>query len=65
MVITSIVAGLLGILYRFVCIMENKKRDEKGVMEGFDDAFNDDLTDKKVRDTPIPIAQGVSTCLGY
>ena len=31
--------------------MENKKRDETGVMEGFDEAFNDDSTDKKVRYT--------------
>lgn len=46
-VITSIIAGLLGLLYRFVCVMENKKRDKMGVMEGFDDAFNDDSTDKK------------------
>ncbi|POS79157.1 hypothetical protein DHEL01_v202458 [Diaporthe helianthi] len=46
-VITSIVGGILGLVYRFVCIMENKKRDSMGVMEGFDDAFNDDSTDKK------------------
>ncbi|CAG8955640.1 hypothetical protein HYFRA_00009594 [Hymenoscyphus fraxineus] len=46
-VITSIVAAFLGLLYRFLCIRENRKRDQGGVMEGFDDAFNDDLTDQK------------------
>lgn len=46
-VITSIVAAGLGLVYRFVCVVENRKRDEMGIMEGFDDAFNDDSTDKK------------------
>lgn len=47
-VISSVVAAVLGLVYRFVCIWENKRRDAAGVMEGFDDAFNDDFTDKKV-----------------
>lgn len=50
-VITSIVAAFLGLAYRFICVWDNRKRDKVGVMEGFDDAFNDDLTDKKVRYT--------------
>ncbi|KAJ4422968.1 hypothetical protein N0V82_002362 [Gnomoniopsis sp. IMI 355080] len=52
-VVTSIVAALLALLYRFLCIVENKKRDEAGVKEGFDDAFNDDSTDKKVSTTKL------------
>lgn len=48
-VITSIIAALLALVYRFVCIWENKRRDEKGVPEGFDHAYEDDLTDMKVR----------------
>jgi hypothetical protein len=64
-VITSIVASLLGLLYRFVCIMENKKRDEMGVMEGFDDAFNDDSTDKKVCYNRFLFPKELSTCLRY
>lgn len=47
-VITSIIAAFLGLLYRFLSMWDNKKRDNFGVMEGFDDAFNDDSTDKKV-----------------
>lgn len=45
-VITSILAGLLAIVYRYVCIWENKRRDKKGV-EAFDHAYEDDLTDMK------------------
>ncbi|KAF5017614.1 hypothetical protein F66182_10440 [Fusarium sp. NRRL 66182] len=46
-VATAIAAGLLAIGYRFMCIWTNKKRDEAGIMEGFDHAYEDDLTDKK------------------
>ncbi|KAF2710354.1 MFS transporter [Pleomassaria siparia CBS 279.74] len=44
--ITSIVAALLIIVYRYVCIWENRKRDRSGTMEGFEHAYEDDLTDK-------------------
>jgi hypothetical protein len=44
--ITSIAAALLIIVYRFVCIWENKRRDKTGTMEGFEHAYEDDLTDK-------------------
>lgn len=54
-VITSITALLLAIVYRFVCIWENKKRDETGTAEGYDHAFEDDLTDFKVS-APSPRA---------
>lgn len=46
-VVTSIVAALLMLTYQWVCRNENKKRDSTGVMEGFDNAYEDDLTDKK------------------
>lgn len=45
--VTSIVAGLLAVVYRYVCIWENKKRDRAGA-EAFDHAYEDDLTDMKV-----------------
>jgi hypothetical protein len=45
--ITSIVAGLLAIVYRYVCIWDNRKRDASGTMEAFEHAYEDDLTDKK------------------
>ncbi|KXJ85647.1 MFS transporter [Microdochium bolleyi] len=46
-VITAIVAALLSIVYRFVCVWENRRRDRAGVGEGFDHAYEDDLTDMK------------------
>jgi len=46
--ITAIVAAVLVIVYRFVCIWENKRRDKAGTAEGFDHAYEDDLTDSKV-----------------
>ncbi|KAF2112308.1 MFS transporter [Lophiotrema nucula] len=45
--ITSIISGLLAIVYRYVCLWDNKKRDDSGVMENFEHAYEDDLTDKK------------------
>jgi hypothetical protein len=47
-VVTSIVASVLAIVYRYVCIWENGRRDKSGVGEGFDHAYEDDLTDMKV-----------------
>lgn len=47
-VITALLAGVLAVVYRFICMRDNKKRDEAGIMEGFDHAYEDDLTDKKV-----------------
>ncbi|PSN67421.1 MFS general substrate transporter [Corynespora cassiicola Philippines] len=47
--VTAIVAGLLAIVYRVSCSMENKRRDRAGVLEGFEHAYEDDLTDKKAR----------------
>jgi hypothetical protein len=34
-------------IYRVICVRENKKRDAVGE-EAFDNAYDDDLTDKKV-----------------
>jgi MFS family permease len=49
-VITAIIAGLLALVYRFVCVWENLKRDKTGTLEGFEHAYDDDLTDMKVSD---------------
>lgn len=49
-VVTAIVAAVLAIAYRLMCMWTNKRRDKAGIMEGFDHAYEDDLTDKKVRD---------------
>ncbi|KAL1891709.1 hypothetical protein Sste5346_007458 [Sporothrix stenoceras] len=46
-VATSVIAGVLALVYRFVCIWDNKRRDKSGTTEGFDNAYDDDLTDLK------------------
>ncbi len=48
MLITSLVAAGLVVVYRVVCIWENRRRDKAGTTEGFDHAYEDDLTDRKV-----------------
>lgn len=50
-VITAIIAGLIVLVYRFVCAYENRRRDALGTTEAFEHAYEDDLTDKKVRET--------------
>jgi hypothetical protein len=35
-------------IYWVLALWENKNRDATGIMEGYDHAFEDDLTDKKV-----------------
>lgn len=57
--ITSIIAAALVIVYRFVCIWENKKRDKAGTAEGFDHAYEDDLTDRKVGGTYAVTGRGL------
>ena len=52
MVGTSIAVVALSMLYRFVCIRDNRKRDETGTLEAFDHAYEDDLTDKTVSGPP-------------
>ncbi|KAF3032645.1 hypothetical protein E8E12_002309 [Didymella heteroderae] len=45
--VTAVVAGLLALVYRYWCVMVNKKRDKTGTLEGFEHAYEDDLTDRK------------------
>ncbi|RFU34761.1 hypothetical protein B7463_g1530, partial [Scytalidium lignicola] len=45
--VTSIAAACLMVVYRLVCMWENRRRDKTGVMEGFDHAYEDDSTDMK------------------
>ncbi|KAJ5568085.1 hypothetical protein N7450_010571 [Penicillium hetheringtonii] len=45
-VVTSFAAGILMLVYRFVCVWENRKRDQSGTAEGYENAYQDDLTDK-------------------
>lgn len=45
--ITAIIAAFLAIIYRYVCVWENRKRDNSGTLEAFENAYDDDLTDKK------------------
>lgn len=47
-VVTAIAAGMLAMIYRCICLYINRKRDKSGVMEGFEHAYEDDLTDVKV-----------------
>jgi hypothetical protein len=47
-VVTSFAAGILVLVYRFVCVWENRKRDQSGTAEGYENAYQDDLTDKTV-----------------
>ena len=48
-VVTAIIAGIIVLVYRFVCAHENRRRDASGTTEAFEHAYEDDLTDKKVR----------------
>ncbi|OJJ81315.1 uncharacterized protein ASPGLDRAFT_177023 [Aspergillus glaucus CBS 516.65] len=45
-VVTSFVAGVTVLIYRFVCAWENRKRDRSGTPEGYENAYQDDFTDK-------------------
>ena len=47
-VITSIITSLLALVYRYVCIWDNRKKDKAGIQEDYDHAYEDDLTDMKV-----------------
>ncbi|KAH7017093.1 major facilitator superfamily domain-containing protein [Ilyonectria destructans] len=46
-VVTSVVAGVLALVYRMLCMWTNRQRDNNGTPEGFDHAYEDDLTDRK------------------
>lgn len=45
---TSAASAVLALVYRYVCIYQNKRRDAAGTIEGFDHAYEDDVTDGKV-----------------
>ena len=47
-VITSLLVAVLALVYRYVSIWENKKRDKAGILEAYEHAYDDDLTDRKV-----------------
>ncbi|KAK2812189.1 hypothetical protein FQN50_001547 [Emmonsiellopsis sp. PD_5] len=44
--VTTVASAALVVIYRFICLRDNKKRDAAGIGEGFDHAYEDDLTDK-------------------
>lgn len=39
-------AVILAMIYRIVCSLENKRRDKSGTLEDYENAYNDDLTDR-------------------
>ncbi|KAJ9645424.1 hypothetical protein H2204_001003 [Knufia peltigerae] len=45
--VTAAASAGLNILYRFICVWQNKRRDRAGTMEAYDHAYEDDVTDKK------------------
>ncbi|KAF2093092.1 MFS general substrate transporter [Rhizodiscina lignyota] len=46
-IVTSAVVAVLSLVYRVVCVLENRKRDKAGIMESYDHAYEDDLTDRR------------------
>ena len=48
-VITASITAGLAIVYRYLSLWENKRRDKSGVVESYEHAYDDDLTDIKVR----------------
>lgn len=48
LVATSLVSVLLGVFYRFLCVYSNRKRDREGTEESYENAYEDDFTDKTV-----------------
>jgi hypothetical protein len=53
-VITALIAAFFVLVYRLLCALENRRRDKTGTVEAFEHAYEDDLTDKKVR-TPMDV----------
>ena len=49
LVVTSLVSVLLAFFYRFLCVYSNRKRDREGTEESFENAYEDDFTDRTVR----------------
>lgn len=50
-VVTNVVGAILIVVYRYVCIWDNKRRDATGIAEGFDHAYADegDVKNKQFR----------------
>ncbi|KAK3709731.1 hypothetical protein LTR37_010758 [Vermiconidia calcicola] len=46
-VVTSTLAALLSIVYRYLSMWENNRRDKAGILESYQHAYDDDLTDTK------------------
>lgn len=46
---TAVASAVLSLVYRSICVWENKRRDEAGISEAYEHAYDDDVTDKKVR----------------
>ena len=46
-VVTSAICIILALVYRVICARENKKRDSTGIVEAFENAYDDDMTDVK------------------
>ena len=45
---TAAASAVLSLVYRFICTWENRRRDEAGISEGYEHAYDDDVTDKRV-----------------
>ena len=53
-VITSIISACLALVYRYLAMWENKRRDKSGILENYEHAYDDDLTDLKVSYKILP-----------
>lgn len=50
-VICCVLGAVLILAYATVCKWDNRRRDKAGIPEGFDHAYEDDLTDRTVSQT--------------
>lgn len=50
---TAISTAVLAMVYRYVAMWGNKRRDKSGVAESYEHAYDDDLTDIKVSDLDL------------
>lgn len=50
-VICCVLGAVLILAYAAVCKWDNRRRDKAGIPEGFDHAYEDDLTDRTVSQT--------------
>jgi hypothetical protein len=48
-VATAAATIVLALCYRYLALWENRRRDRSGVSESYEHAYDDDLTDMKVR----------------